>query len=132
MLSGLERSLSVSVELVDRELAQVRQAAEQLRLMPARSMFTSLERTARDAAQTLGKSVIFEGRSGNVRLDAQVLGAVQNALVQVVRNAVAHGIETAAERAAAGKAPTGRVTLEVGDEGGSSCSWRQTMGAVSI
>ncbi len=117
LLSGLERSLSVGVDLVDRELTQVRRAAEQLRLMPASAMFTPLERTARDAAQTLGKNVVFEGRGGDVRLDAQVLGAVQNALVQVVRNAVAHGIEAEADRAAAGKASAGCVRLDVARRG---------------
>ena len=113
LLAGLERSLSSGVDLVDRELEQVRRAAEQLRLTPASAMFTSLERAARDAASTLGKRVVFEGRGGDVRLDAQVLAAVQNALVQVVRNAVAHGIEPEAERTASGKPPAGRVTVDV-------------------
>ena len=67
-------------------------------------MFTSLERAARDAAQHSGQARRFEGRGGDVRLDAHVLSAVQAALVQVVRNAVAHGIEAQAERGAAGKA----------------------------
>jgi two-component system, chemotaxis family, sensor kinase CheA len=113
LLATLERSLSSGVDLVDRELAQVRRSAEQLRLTPASSMFTSLERVARDVAGTLGRNVVFEGRGGDVRLDAQVLAAVQNALVQVVRNAVAHGIEPEAERTAAGKPRAGRVTVDV-------------------
>ena len=113
LLAGLERGLSSSVDQIDRELAQVRRAAEQMRLMPARVMFNALERTARDAAQSLGKRVIFEGRGGDVRLDAQVLRAVQGALVQIVRNAIAHGIESEDHREAAGKHPIGRVTLDV-------------------
>ena len=113
LLAGIERSLSSSVDLVDRELAQVRRTSEQLRLMPASAMFSSLERATRDAAQTLDKTVIFESRGGEVRLDAPVLGAVQNALVQVVRNALAHGIEPWPERVAAGKPRAGRVTIEV-------------------
>jgi two-component system chemotaxis sensor kinase CheA len=117
LLSELERSLSTGVDLVDRELAQVRRATEQLRMIPASAMFTALERASRDAASTLGKSVVFEGRGGDVRLDAQVLGAVQGALVQVVRNAVAHGIEAHAERSAAGKAAAGHVTIDVARRG---------------
>jgi two-component system chemotaxis sensor kinase CheA len=112
-IAGLERALSTGLELADRELAQVRRSAEQLRLTPAASMLTALERTARDAAQTLGKRVTFEGRGGDARLGAQVLGAVQNALVQVVRNAVAHGIEPEARRVASGKAAWGRVAVDV-------------------
>lgn len=113
VLAGLERRMSAGLDLADRELAQVRRSAEQLRLTPADAMFTALERTARDAAQMLGKKVVFEGRGGDVRLDAQVLGAVQNALVQVVRNAVAHGIEPEAERAAAGKPSAGAVKVAI-------------------
>jgi two-component system chemotaxis sensor kinase CheA len=81
-------------------------------------MFVLLERTARDAAATLGKQVRFETKGGDVRLDADVLSIVQGALVQAVRNAVAHGIETESERALAGKPPAGIVRLEIERRGG--------------
>ncbi|HEV8313115.1 MAG TPA: response regulator [Burkholderiaceae bacterium] len=112
-LADCAQGLALSLDQMDRELRQVRDAAEQLRLVPAGALFTMLERSARDAAQALGKQVIFDGRGADVRLDSPVLGAVQNALVQLVRNAVAHGIENAAQRLAAGKPPEGRITLEV-------------------
>ncbi len=48
-----------------------------------------------------------------MRLDAEVLNLVQGALVQMVRNAVAHGIEPAAQRLAAGKPAQGTVTVRV-------------------
>ncbi|MEA3175634.1 MAG: two-component system, chemotaxis family, sensor kinase CheA [Gammaproteobacteria bacterium] len=107
------RELSDAVEQMDREFSQVRDTAERLRLLPASLMFVPLERAARDASQNLGKRVAFVTSGGDVRLDAQVFGIVQNALVQAVRNAVAHGIETAADREAAGKAPEGRISVEV-------------------
>ncbi len=109
----LERALASSLDQMDRELRQVRDAAEGLRLVPAGTLFTSLARAARDTAQALGKRVVLEGRGGDVRLDAQVLGAVQRALLQVVGNAVAHGIEAEADRRAAGKPTDGRITLDV-------------------
>ena len=110
---SLHRDFSDGVELLDRELAQVREAAERLRLMPASLMFVSLERAARDAGQSLGKRIAFATGGGEVRLDAQVFGAVQGALVQAVRNAVAHGIESTSEREDAGKPAEGRVSVEV-------------------
>jgi two-component system, chemotaxis family, sensor kinase CheA len=113
---GLE--LTTAVEQIDRELQQTREAAEQLRLLPASVMFTALERTARDTAQTLGKRVTFEARGGDVRLDAHVLATVHHALLQAVRNAVAHGLESEGERLRAGKAPGGTVSLEVRRRGG--------------
>lgn len=113
LLADVTRDLTSGVEQLDRELRQVLDIAEHLRLVPARTVFTALERTARDAAQTLGKRVTFVGHGGDVRLDPYVLGVVQSALLQVVRNAVAHGIEATAARAAAGKPDVGQVVLTV-------------------
>jgi two-component system chemotaxis sensor kinase CheA len=113
LIESVQRSCADGVEQMDRELVQAREAAERLRLLPARLMFVSLERTARDAAQALSKRIAFVTSGGEVRLDAQVFGVVQDALVQAVRNAVAHGIETAAEREAGGKPTEGRVWVEV-------------------
>jgi two-component system chemotaxis sensor kinase CheA len=115
--TGLERSLGSAIDQMERELRQLRAAAEQLRLAPAGDMFTSLERTARDTAQALGKQVTFEGTGGGIRLDAYVLGTIQRALVQIVRNAVAHGIEPESERRAAGKPAAGRLTVNVSRRG---------------
>lgn len=116
-LAGLQQKLSSSVDQVDRELRQLRSGAEQLRLIPAGALFNTLERTARDAAQSLGKVIRFEARGGEARLDGHVLGALQGALVQLVRNAVAHGIEPADRRRAAGKNAEGRIALTVGRRG---------------
>ncbi len=109
----IEQDLSASTERVERELRQLRDAAQQLRLIPVATLFDTLERSARDVAQTLGKGVTFEGRGGDVRLDAPVLGVMQGALLQLVRNAVAHGIESPSTREAAGKPRDGRVVVEV-------------------
>jgi two-component system chemotaxis sensor kinase CheA len=103
----------VSLEQMERELRQLREAAEQMRLVPTGTLFTTLERSVRDAAQAVGKRALFEARGGDVRLDAPVLAEVQNALLQLVRNAIAHGIELPDTRRAVGKPPEGRVVLEV-------------------
>jgi two-component system chemotaxis sensor kinase CheA len=113
VLQGVQRTLTDGVAQLERELGEVREAAERLRLLPARLMFVSLERAVHDAGRSLGKSIAFVTSGGEIRLDAQVFGVVQNALLQTVRNAVAHGIESAAEREAAGKPAQGRVCVEV-------------------
>lgn len=110
-VDGLARSLDSNIAQMDRELRQLRDAAEGLRLAPVDAVFMALKRTARDAGRTLGKDVSFESIGGDIRLDADVLGVVQGALIQIVRNAVAHGIETASERSAAGKPAAGLVTV---------------------
>jgi two-component system chemotaxis sensor kinase CheA len=110
---GLERTLGGGMEQMERQLREVRQGAERLRLVAAAVLFTPLERAARDAAGAQGKQVAFVASGGDLRLDADVLAAVQGALLQAVRNAVAHGIEREDERRAAGKPPAGQVRIEV-------------------
>lgn len=112
-LERLERELSTGLSRATRELGQVRDQVDQLRLVAAGTIFGALERTTRDAAVSLGKQATLIARGGEVRLDAEVLSAVQRALVQAVRNAVAHGIEPAAERGERGKPPSGYITVEV-------------------
>ncbi|HYQ15467.1 MAG TPA: response regulator, partial [Polyangiaceae bacterium] len=109
----LQRELPNSLERATRELGQVRDRVDQLGLVAAASIFGTLERTARDAAVSLGKQAVLEARGGDVRLEPEVLTAVQHALVQAVRNAVAHGIEAPSERGQRGKPAQGRITVDV-------------------
>ncbi|MBB5190746.1 two-component system chemotaxis sensor kinase CheA [Silvimonas terrae] len=117
LAAGAARNLSASTDRIDRELRQARDTTERLRLVSAASLFSTLERTARDAAQSVGKQVSFEASGGEAMLDGQVLDIVQNALVQLVRNAVAHGIELPGERIANGKPPAGQLRLRVARQG---------------
>lgn len=92
-LQRVGRSVATGFDQVEAELTQVRDATNRLRLLPAATVFPSLERAVRDAAQSLQKEVVFESFGGGNRLDAHVLTALRGALLHVVRNAVAHGIE---------------------------------------
>ncbi len=117
LIGGVERDLSDAIEQTDRELREVREAAERLRLLPVSTLFTSLERVVRDTAPSLGKEANFSARGGDVRLEAAVLSLVQSALIQMVRNAVAHGLEGPTERARIGKPRAGHVALDVARRG---------------
>ena len=112
-IAGAARSLGPVVDQMDRELRQLREAAERLRLVAADSLFTALERMARDTARRPVQTVVFKATGGDIQLDAHVLATLQGALVQIVRNAVAHGIETEDERRKAGKSPAGAVSVAV-------------------
>ncbi|HMJ15551.1 MAG TPA: response regulator, partial [Polyangiaceae bacterium] len=117
VLEVVERELGFALDQVNRELSQVREAAESLRMLPASVLFHPLERTVRDVASASKRRVAFVAVGGELRMDSHMLNVVQNALVQVIRNAIAHGIEPEAERVAAGKPPEGRITLEVKRQG---------------
>jgi two-component system chemotaxis sensor kinase CheA len=113
LVRGLDRSLASAQERMERELQQVHDTAEQLRLAPAAALFVFLERAVRDVAHAVGKLVKFESKGGDVRLDSHVLRIMHEALLQIVRNAVAHGIESETDRRIAGKPQSGRVSVEV-------------------
>lgn len=100
----------------------------QARMVPLEQMLQRLERAVRDAAGVSGKAVDYTAEGGANRLDKLVLDHVFNSLLHLVRNAVAHGIESPADRVAAGKTAVGEVTvrgrseegriiLEVSDDG---------------
>ena len=112
-LDHFQRSLAVDLERVDGAFVEMRDVTHRLRLIPAQTVFASLARSVRDAAQTLGKRVAFEASGGEVRLDANVLASLRDALMHVVRNAVTHGVESEAQRIALGKPPAGQLRLEV-------------------
>jgi two-component system chemotaxis sensor kinase CheA len=112
-LERVTRNLGGVVQQVSAELEQVRESANFLRLLPASAIFAPLERIARDAAQSLGKQVRFTAIGGGIRLDAHVLAGLREALLHVVRNSVAHGIEAPSGRRAARKDPCGAIELRI-------------------
>ena len=117
-LQQLPRGLGQGLRRAEVELADAQELAERLRLVPVHGIFPSLERAVRDAAQGVGGEVHFSATGGEVRLDGHVLALLRDALIHVVRNAVAHGIEDEARRSAAGKPKAGQVRLEVERRGG--------------
>lgn len=112
-LGDFQRGLAIDLERVDGTFVEMRDHTHRLRLTPAQTVFASLARSARDAAQTTGKRVAFDASGGDVRLDANVLVLLRDALMHVVRNAVSHGLEPEAERTALAKPPTGQLRLKV-------------------
>jgi len=109
----LGRHLGQTVERTERGLRQIRSSAERLRLVPAGALFPALRRAVRDVASVQGKRVDFVCSGGEIRVDPYVLSAVYGAMLHVVRNAVAHGIEPEPRRTAAGKPAAGAVSLAV-------------------
>lgn len=109
--SGAE--LTATIDRVERVAREALEDARRLRLLPAETLFAEVARAAHDAAARAGRLVELTTSGGDKRIDAQVLGVVRDALLQLVRNAIAHGIESPAERAAAGKPRTGQIAIRV-------------------
>lgn len=117
-LAGRGRALRAGLDRTREDLDRARDRIGDLRLLPAQELFAPLGRIVRDTAETLNKRVAFEATGGEHRLDAHILLALRDALIQVVRNGVAHGIEAEREREDSGKTREGRVQLRVFKRGG--------------
>jgi two-component system chemotaxis sensor kinase CheA len=82
-----------------------------LRMVPFAEAGPGLERTVRDLALEAGKEIVFKLVGHEVELDRAVAERLKDPLLHLVRNAVDHGIEPPAERAAAGKPAAGNITI---------------------
>src|ERR1043165_7640819 len=78
-LQQLRREMATRIEQASAELLYVRGLSNELRLLPASSIFGQLERSVRDAAQSQNKKVSFAASGGEIRLDAHVLAALRDA-----------------------------------------------------
>lgn len=83
----------------------------QARMVPIGNLYTRLSRTARDAAKMTGKEVDFVLDGASTELDNNIIQQISDPLIHIVRNAVAHGLESPDERAGKGKDPRGRIAV---------------------
>ena len=96
--------------------AELQEGLMQTRMLPFDAMVPNLRRTLRQAAGDVGKraQLVVEGANGE--MDRNMLERIKAPFEHMLRNAVAHGIETPADREAAGKSPEGTVRIQVARE----------------
>jgi two-component system, chemotaxis family, sensor kinase CheA len=116
--SAQHEELSDELDLGDRLLGALQDAAIQTRTLPFGSIAGPFPRAIRDIAAAEGKEVELVVQGMETELDRVILEGISEPLVHMLRNAVAHGIETPAERLQAGKAARGRVVLAAEQRGG--------------
>lgn len=93
---------------LNRELSQ---ALMSVRMVPFSTLEDRLYRVARQSAKELGKKVNLELRNTQIELDREVLEQMTGPIEHLLRNAVAHGIESREARAASGKSETGEIVI---------------------
>lgn len=106
----LQRINSVTTDL--------QQAVMLTRMQPVGTVFNRFPRMVRDLARSLGKRVHLSVTGSEVELDKSVLEKLVDPLNHLVRNACDHGLETPAERLAAGKTEVANLDLSARQEGG--------------
>jgi two-component system, chemotaxis family, sensor kinase CheA len=120
----LKRDLSQLRRITD----DVQKTAMAMRMMPIEHLFQRMHRVVRDLSRKTGKEIEMEILGGDTELDRNLVEELADPLMHMLRNAVDHGIEPAADRVAKGKPATGHIRLrashqsghiviEVGDDG---------------
>ncbi len=104
---GLIDALGASARTLD----ELKDTAIRMRMLPLAAIAGPLPRALRDMARTMGKDVEFTVSGGDTELDRVILESLAEPLTHLLRNAVAHGIESPGDRAQAGKPVRGRVEL---------------------
>tara|TARA_R110001592_G_scaffold27763_17_gene102819 strand:+ start:4375 stop:6906 length:2532 start_codon:yes stop_codon:yes gene_type:complete len=98
--------------------SELQEGVMKTRMQPIGNAWTMLPRIVRDLAIELGKKIELEMSGQETELDRQVLDMIKDPLTHMIRNSGDHGIESPAERRAAGKTETGTIHLNAYHEGG--------------
>lgn len=117
-LTEVLTQLSRFVRQVDSDIDEFTKLAHRLqdeiteaRMVPIGNLYTRLARTARDAAKAAGKQVELALSGAETDLDNGIIQQISDPLIHLVRNSIAHGIETSQERLERGKPLQGQVAL---------------------
>ncbi|XQF92244.1 chemotaxis protein CheA [Pseudoalteromonas espejiana] len=106
-----------AISNLDVVTADIQGAVMQTRMQPIKKVFGRFPRVVRDLARSLNKDINLQLVGEETDLDKNLVEALADPLVHLVRNSVDHGIEMPADREAAGKPRTGNVTLSASQEG---------------
>jgi two-component system chemotaxis sensor kinase CheA len=109
LVEHLARDQQAIAAAVDGLLEEIRRT----RMMPVATVLDLFPAMVSDLAREQGKEIQWSARGGELEADRRVLEAIKDPLIHVVRNAVDHGIESPAERVAAGKNRRGRIAAFV-------------------
>ncbi len=116
--SQADSALVMPLQRLSRLTSELQDSVMKTRMQPIGNAWNKLPRLIRDLGVELGKQIELEMHGAETELDRQVLEQIRDPLTHVVRNAADHGLETPAERRAAGKPEAGRVSLRAFHEGG--------------
>jgi two-component system chemotaxis sensor kinase CheA len=113
----LRAKLSDALAFQSRVLDELHKCVLKIRMVPVEQLFRRFPRLVRDVAKQCGKDVALDLSGQNTDLDKGILDSLAEPLMHIVRNAVDHGIESAEDRIAAGKAARGTLYLNAYHQG---------------
>jgi chemotaxis protein histidine kinase CheA/CheY-like chemotaxis protein len=116
-LSQASAALLDEVEALRRTIGDLQRGLTRVRMQTARSLFLHLARAARTVSRAVGARVELRTTGEDTEFDKSVAEQVVDPLIQLLRNAIVHGIEPPGERVLRGKPATGLVTLRARQDG---------------
>lgn len=111
--------LAGPAEEVERLTVELRDCALNMRMIPIGAIFGRFRRLVRDLSSESGKEIELIAEGAETELDKTVIERLNDPLMHLIRNSIAHGIQTPGEREEQGKARTGTVCLTAAHRGAS-------------
>jgi len=112
----LSREIKAQYSVINRIAEEMQDAIMQVRMMPVSFVFQRFPRLVRDTSRKLGKEVNLVLVGEDTQADKNIIEALGDPLVHIVRNSLDHGFESPETRLAAGKPAAGTLTLRASQE----------------
>jgi two-component system chemotaxis sensor kinase CheA len=112
----LAREIKSQYAVINRIAEEMQDAIMQVRMMPVSFIFQRFPRLVRDTSRKLSKEVNLFLEGENTEVDKNIVEALADPFIHIVRNSLDHGIETPELRRAAGKPEAGRLTIRASQE----------------
>jgi two-component system chemotaxis sensor kinase CheA len=113
-----ESEFATPLQRLNLVTSELQEGVMKTRMQPIGNAWAKLPRVVRDLAHEVGKKIDLQMHGAETELDRQLLELIKDPLTHMVRNSADHGLETPAERRAAGKPEVGRIMLDARHEGG--------------
>ena len=112
----MSREIKDQYAVIDRLSQEMQAAIMQVRMLPISDVFDRFPRLVRDLSRKLGKDIDLVIEGGDTEADKNIIEALNDPLLHIVRNSLDHGVETPDERAEAGKSARARIGLKAWQE----------------
>jgi two-component system chemotaxis sensor kinase CheA len=112
----LSREIKAQYSVINRIAEEMQDAIMQVRMMPVSFVFQRFPRLVRDISRKLGKEVNLVLIGEDTQADKNIIEALGDPLVHILRNSLDHGFETPDQRRASGKPGAGTLTLRASQE----------------
>ena len=110
-LDGFVRKIDSDIDEFTKLAHRLQDEITQARMVPIGNLYSRISRTVRDAAKASGKQVKLTLAGAETELDNNIIQQISDPLIHMVRNAVAHGVESPEQRYGHGKSDEGSVAV---------------------